>query len=136
DLVLRLRCRSVVCCRLFAGPPFPTRRCTTTGRTRYELTWCGSFGLEPRQIVALKPGVGNVLIAVVGVTDGGGEVGVDGVDEHDFRGPNCAQLLFVFVVVRDLEQAAAIGVELALDRMVRALFDPVFDAVVDSIRRA
>src|SRR5262249_20260662 len=69
----------------------------------------GSLGPQTRQVVALEPCVGNILIVIVGVTDRGGEIAVHRIDEDDLRRPHPPELLFVLVVVRDLQQAPAVG---------------------------
>src|SRR5262249_4977311 len=96
------------------GPPArPRRRRTPAPGARRA-----SIGADARQRVPLEPGVGDVLLAVVRVADGGHEVGVDGVDDDGLRGPHAAEDVVELAVIGDLEQAPAVRVELAFHAAV------------------
>ena len=76
--------------------------------------------LEPRQVVALEPRLGNVLEPVVAEFDRRDQRAVDRVDDDRLGRPHAAQPLGEAAVVEDLQQPPAVGIELGLDRMEAA----------------
>jgi hypothetical protein len=93
---------------------------------------CSPANAAPQagQVVALEPGFGNILIRVLTEGGGGRPRGIDRVDDDRLGRANGPEPLGEIAEIQDLQQPAAVRVELSLDRIEASLLDPVLDAVV------
>src|SRR5215813_544645 len=97
---------------------------TRTSRPRIQaaaFTAVPSIEREAGQGVALEPGIRDVLEAVVAEAGDGGQRGIHRVDDDRLGGADAAEPLRETPVIENLQHAAAVRIELRLDRVEAAL---------------